>query len=42
MKLWKQTEPLPLPKVTPPVEIIIDALKMIPGFHDSNMLRASL
>ena len=35
----KSTEPLPMPKVTPPTEIL-DALKKIPDLEDNDMLRA--
>ncbi|XBI76646.1 hypothetical protein VPH35_069857 [Triticum aestivum] len=35
----KTTEPLPMPKVTPPTEILA-ALKKVPDLQDSDMLRA--
>ena len=35
----KSTEPLPMPKVTPPTEIL-DALKKIPDLEATDMLRA--
>jgi hypothetical protein len=35
----KTTEPLPMPKVTPPAEIL-DALQKIPDLEDSEMLMA--
>ena len=35
----KSTEPLPMPKVTPPTEIL-DALKKVPDLEDSDMVRA--
>ncbi|XBI76160.1 hypothetical protein VPH35_069430 [Triticum aestivum] len=35
----KTTEPLPMPKVTPPTEILA-ALKKVPDLEDSDMLRA--
>ncbi|KAE8786816.1 hypothetical protein D1007_39271 [Hordeum vulgare] len=34
----KTTEPLPMPKMTPPTEIL-DALKKVPDLEDSDMLR---
>ena len=35
----KTTEPLPMPKVTPPTEILA-ARKKVPDLEDSDMLRA--
>ena len=35
----KSTEPLPMPKVTPPTAIL-DALKKVPDLEDSDMVRA--